>query len=79
MVISRFPHVSQSIREDYAGSLHADKIGGDRLFGYDPPSHSTLYPVYRQADATQRLLLCWMALGAILLALVLVIGSFLHR
>ena len=59
--------------------LHADKIGGDRLFGDDSPSPSALYPVYSQANATQRLLLCWIALGAIILVLVLVIGMFLKQ
>jgi ABC transport system ATP-binding/permease protein len=59
--------------------LHADKIGGDRLFGDDSTYHSTLYSVYSQADATRRLLLCWVALGAIILALVIVIGIFLKR
>src|SRR5712691_200462 len=59
--------------------LHADKIGGDTLFGNDYTYHSTLYSVYSQTDATHRLLLCWAALGAITLALMIVIGVFLKR
>jgi ABC transport system ATP-binding/permease protein len=49
------------------------------LWGDDYTYHSTLYSVYSQADATRRLLLCWLALGAIILALVMVIGIFLKR
>jgi len=59
--------------------LHADKIGGDRLFGDDYTYHSTLYSIYSQADAMHRLLLCWVALGVIILALMIVIGIFLKR
>ncbi len=59
--------------------LHADKIDGDRLFGDDFTYHSTLYSVYSQADATHRLLLCWVALGVIILALMIVIDLFLKR
>jgi biopolymer transport protein ExbD len=59
--------------------LHADKIGWDRLFGNDYTYHSTLYSVYSQADAMHRILLCWVALGAITLALMIVIGIFLKR
>ncbi len=59
--------------------LHADKIGGDRLFGDDYSYHSTLYSVYSQADAMHRIVLCWVALGAIILALMIVIGIFLKR
>ncbi len=59
--------------------LHADKIGGDRLFGDDYTYHSTLYSVYSKTDATHRLLFCWIALGVIILALMIVIGFFLRR
>jgi ABC-type multidrug transport system ATPase subunit len=59
--------------------LHADKVGGDRLFGNDTTYHSTLYSIYSQADATHRLLLSWIALGAIILVLMIVIGIFLKR
>ena len=59
--------------------LHADKVGGDRLFGNDTTYHGTLYSIYSQTDATHRLLLSWIALGAIILALMIVIGIFLKR
>ncbi len=59
--------------------LHADKIGGDKLFGDDNTYHGTLYSIYTQADATHRLLLSWVALGAITVALMIMIGIFLKR
>ena len=59
--------------------LHADKIGGDRLFGNDSTYHSTLFSIYSQADATQRLVLSWIALAAISIVLTIVIGIFLKR
>lgn len=59
--------------------LHADKIGGDKLFGDDYTYHSTLFSIYGQADAMHRLLLSWAALGAITIVLMIVIGIFLKR
>ncbi len=59
--------------------LHADKVGGDRLFGDDYTYHSTLYSIYNQADAMQRLLLCWLALLAIIFVLMILVGIFLKR
>ena len=59
--------------------LHADTVGGDRLFGNDYTYHSTLYSIYSQSDAVHRLLLSWAALGALILALMLVVGIFLKR
>ncbi len=59
--------------------LHADKIGGDHLFGNDPTYHSTLYSIYSQADAIHRLVLSWIALAAISIVLAFVIGIFLKR
>jgi ABC transport system ATP-binding/permease protein len=59
--------------------LHADKIGGDKLFGNDYTYHSTLYSIYSQDDAMHRLLLSWAALGAITIVLMIVIGIFLKR
>jgi hypothetical protein len=49
--------------------LHSDKINGDQLFGADYLYHGTLFSTYSQADATQRILLCWLALGMISLVL----------
>ena len=59
--------------------LHAETIGGDRLFGDDYTYHSTLYSIYSQADALQRLLLCWFALVILILVLVVLVGLFLKR
>jgi ABC-type multidrug transport system ATPase subunit/pSer/pThr/pTyr-binding forkhead associated (FHA) protein len=59
--------------------LHADKIGGDKLFGDDYTYHSTLFSIYTQSDAFHRLLLSWAALGAITIVLMIVIGIFLKR
>ena len=59
--------------------LHADKVGGDRLFGDDYTYHSTLYSIYNHADAVQRLLLCWLALLAIIFVLMILVGIFLKR
>ncbi|HEX8997572.1 MAG TPA: ATP-binding cassette domain-containing protein, partial [Ktedonobacterales bacterium] len=59
--------------------LHADNVGGDRLFGSDYTYHGTLYSIYSQADATGRLTLSWIALAVITLLLVIVTGVFLKR
>jgi len=59
--------------------LHAETIGGDRLFGNDYTYHGTLYSIYTQADATNRLLLSWAALGMLILALMVMVGIFLKR
>ncbi len=59
--------------------LHADSVGGDRLFGSDYTYHSTLFSIYSQSDATHRLILSWAALGAISVVLMVVIGIFLKR
>jgi ABC transport system ATP-binding/permease protein len=59
--------------------LHADKIGGDRLFGDDPTYHGTLFSIYTHADAANRIMLSWAALGAITIVLAIMIGIFLKR
>jgi len=59
--------------------LHADKIGGDKLFGDDFTYHSTLFSIYSQTDALHRLLISWAALIVIIIALMIVIGIFLKR
>jgi ABC-type multidrug transport system ATPase subunit/pSer/pThr/pTyr-binding forkhead associated (FHA) protein len=59
--------------------LHAETIGGDHLFGNDYTYHSTLYSIYSQSDALNRLLLSWIALGVIVVALTIAIGVFLKR
>jgi ABC-type multidrug transport system ATPase subunit len=59
--------------------LHADKIGGDKLFGDDYTYHGTLFSIYSQADAIHRLLFSWAALVVITIVLMIVIGIFLKR
>ncbi len=59
--------------------LHSDKIDGGKLFGNDYVYHSTLFSIYSQADATQRILLSWAALGAISIVLIGLVGFFLKR
>ncbi len=59
--------------------LHADKIGGDKLFGDDPTYHGRLFSIYTQHDAISRLVLSWAALGAIILALSFLIAFALKR
>jgi len=59
--------------------LHSDKIDGGKLFGNDPTYHGTLFSIYNQADATQHLLLAWIALGVIMLVLTFAIGLSLKR
>src|SRR5579859_4215274 len=57
--------------------LHSDKIDNGKLFGSDPVYHGTLYSIYSQADATQRLLLSWAALGLTIIALTCLVGVLL--
>lgn len=59
--------------------LHADKVGGDKLFGTDNTYHSTLFSIYSQSDALHRLLLSWGALGAIIVVLAVIVGIALKR
>jgi hypothetical protein len=59
--------------------LHAETIGGDKLFGNDYSYHSTLYSIYSKADAIHRLLLSWGALVTLLIVLTMTIGIFLKR
>jgi hypothetical protein len=57
--------------------LHADKMGGDQLFGTDTSYHGTLFSVFTQTDAMHRILLSWAVLGAIIIFLTILIGIFL--
>jgi ABC transport system ATP-binding/permease protein len=59
--------------------LHAETVGGDRLFGTDYTYHGTLYSIYSQADAFRRLALSWTALAIIIVVLTIMIGVFLKR
>jgi len=57
--------------------LHADKLGGDKLLGDDFAYHGTLFSIYSHNDAMQRIILSWVALGAIIILLTVMTGIFL--
>ncbi len=59
--------------------LHADKLGGDVVFGDDPTYHGTLFSIYSQTDAMHRLWLAWGAMGATILVLAILTGVLLKR
>jgi ABC transport system ATP-binding/permease protein len=59
--------------------LHADKIGGDHLFGNDDTYHSTLYSIYSRTEAMHRLIFSWAALAALIFILTIAISLFLKR
>lgn len=59
--------------------LHADKIGGDHLFGNDDTYHGTLYSIYNQAAGMHRLLLSWTTLVVLIFLLIIVISVLLKR
>jgi len=59
--------------------LHADTIGGDKLFGNDYTYHSTLFSIYSQSDAMHRLLVSWGTLVMISIVLMVLVGVFVKR
>ena len=59
--------------------LHSDLIGGDRLFGDSYLYHPTLFSTYSQEDATQHLVLCWIAMGVLCLMMILLVGLALKQ
>jgi hypothetical protein len=59
--------------------LHGDKLGGDKLLGDDLTYHGTLFSTYTQADAMQRVLISWAALGVIIIILAIVTFIILKR
>jgi ABC transport system ATP-binding/permease protein len=59
--------------------LHSDKIDQNTLFGNDTAFHGTLFSVFSQADATNRILLSWGALAATTIVMIILIGIFLKR
>ncbi len=59
--------------------LHAETVGGDRLFGTDNTYHGDLFSTYSQADALRRLTLSWAALALIAALMMVVIAVFLKR
>jgi len=54
--------------------VHNQTTGKDSLIGTDPSYHGTLFSIYSQSDATQRILLAWACLGGIVLLLLITIG-----
>ncbi|HXR64617.1 MAG TPA: FHA domain-containing protein [Ktedonobacteraceae bacterium] len=59
--------------------LHSNTLGKDSLINDDPTYHGTLFSIYSHSDAVQRLIVCWVALGALTVALMIVVGFFLKR
>ena len=59
--------------------LHSEKINGDQLYGDDSLYHGTLFSAYSQDEAAQRIMLCWLALGAISVVLGFLIALVLKR
>jgi ABC-type multidrug transport system ATPase subunit/pSer/pThr/pTyr-binding forkhead associated (FHA) protein len=62
-----------------SAGLHSDKLGGDSLFGSNSTFHGTLFSTFTAAEATQRLLLAWGVLGALIVILIIVICLGLKR
>ena len=58
--------------------IHSQTTGNDSLIGSDPSSHGTLFSIYSQSEATQRILLAWACLGGIILLLLITIGLALR-
>jgi len=59
--------------------IHSDKLGGDALLGSNQTYHGTLFSIFSQTDATQRLLLGWGAMGLMILLCAVGIGLALKR
>ncbi len=59
--------------------LHSNLIGGDRLFGDSYLYTPTLYSTYTTAEATQRLVLCWVAMAVISVVLLVLVGVALKQ
>jgi ABC transport system ATP-binding/permease protein len=54
--------------------VHSQTTGKDSLIGSDPSYHGTLFSIFSQPDATQRIVLAWACLGGIVLLLLITIG-----
>ena len=54
--------------------VHSEVTGKDSLLGSDPSYHGTLFSTFSQTEATQRILLAWAAMGAIILLLLIITG-----
>ena len=62
-----------------SAGLHSDKLGGDSLLGTNPTFHGTLFSTFTTTDATNRLLLAWGALAALIIVFTIVICIGLKR
>jgi ABC-type multidrug transport system ATPase subunit/pSer/pThr/pTyr-binding forkhead associated (FHA) protein len=54
--------------------VHSETTGKDSLIGSDLSYHGTLFSTFSHSEATQRILLAWACLGAIILLLLITIG-----
>ena len=59
--------------------LHSEKVNGDEIFGNNYSYHGTLFSIYSQSEATQYLLLMWLALIVTILVFGVAVGYFLKR
>jgi ABC-type multidrug transport system ATPase subunit len=59
--------------------LHSDLIGGDKLFGDSYFYHPTLYSPLTTDEATQHLMLCWVAMAIICIVMLLLVGLALKQ
>ena len=62
-----------------SAGLHSDKINGDTIYGNVSTSHSTLFSIYSQAEATRYLLLMWAALVLLIIVFGVGVGYCLKR
>jgi ABC-type multidrug transport system ATPase subunit/pSer/pThr/pTyr-binding forkhead associated (FHA) protein len=54
--------------------VHSETTGKDSLIGTEPSYHGTLFSVFSQTAATQRILLAWACLAVIIILLLITIG-----
>ncbi len=59
--------------------LHSNTLGDDKFFGDDFLYHPAYYSTYSQADATNRIVVSWIALGILTLVVTFIIGYGLKR
>jgi ABC transport system ATP-binding/permease protein len=59
--------------------LHSDKLNGDALLGDNTAFRGTLYSIFTQQEAMQRLFLSWGAFGLTIALLIVAICLFMKR
>jgi ABC-type multidrug transport system ATPase subunit/pSer/pThr/pTyr-binding forkhead associated (FHA) protein len=59
--------------------VHADKLGGDVLFGSNLTYQGTLFSIYSQSDAINRIELSWAVMGVMVIVFALLICATLKR